>query len=519
MFQLRPYQTDCIAAIQAAAARGIRRALIALPTGVGKTVVFSHLALLYPGRIAVVVHRDELVAQTIDKLTLAGFRPDEIGVVKAERDEHDRRVLVCSVQTLSRERRLARLVADFALVIVDEAHHATAETYRRVLEYLGAFQPDGPLTLGFTATAERHDGTALGDIFEAIVYERGLIPMIREKYLSDVRAVRVKLAVDFHRLHTRAGDIIDSESEELLLDAGAPEHVAKAYLEHAAGRKALVFTPTVKVAEAMAEAFIAEGIAAEAVSGTTPIAERRAILQRFHISETMVVPNCALLVEGFDEPSVDCVIVARPTKSAPLYRQMVGRGLRRYPGKADCLILDVVGMTERHDLVTAATLLGFEPDGTIQRSLLAAIQEREAAQEAAALAGQLIAQRVDLFAHALLNWVTVTPRHFVLPLADAGSLHLLERADGWCVQQRRRDRSMQLHAQGLTVEYAQGVGEDLARSLVAPVLIDRTAPWRAQPASAKQLEALRRCRVRHLPTITKGEAGDLLTAAIARRQG
>jgi ATP-dependent helicase IRC3 len=518
MFALRPYQTECIAAIQAAAARGIRRALNALPTGVGKTVIFAHLALLYPSRILVLVHRDELVTQTIDKLILAGFRPAEIGVVKAERDEHDRRVVVASVQTLSRERRLARLVADFILCIVDEGHHATADSYRRVLEYVGAFQPAGPLVLGFTATAERHDGTALGDVFEEITFERGLIPMIREKYLSDVRAIQVNLAADFHRLHTRAGDIIDSESEELLLDADAPEHVAKAYLEHAAGRKAIVFTPTVRVAEAMAEAFTAEDVAAEAVSGATPIAERRAILQRFHTGETRAVPNCAVLIEGYDEPSVDCVIVARPTKSSPLYRQMVGRGLRRYPGKQDCLILDVVGMTERHDLVTAATLLGFDPDGTIQTSLIQAIEEREAAQEAAALAGQLIARRVDLFASAMLNWVTVTANHFVLPLADAGALHLVERPDGWCVQQRRRDRTTQIHAQGLTVEYAQGVGEDLARALVPQVLIDRTAAWRSQPATPKQLDALRRCRVRHLPTLTKGEAADLLTAAIARRQ-
>jgi ATP-dependent helicase IRC3 len=311
---------------------GITRPLVALPTGTGKTVVFSHLIDQRPGRALVLAHRDELIRQAVDKLLM--INPDfHIGVVKAEENQIAAPVVVGSVQTLARSNRLEQLSTHFNTVIVDEAHHVVADSYQRILEHVGSFALDGPVTIGFTATPERADKVGLGKVWERIVYQKTLLEMITQGYLCDVRAVRVSVQVNLDQVHTRAGDFVESELESVLLSADAPEHVVAAYKKHALGRTALVFTPTVRMAYRVAEAFWNAGVAADALDGTMPLDERRGILNRLHTGETKVVANCAVLTEGFDEPSIDCIIIARPTKSKPLYIQMVGRGTRLYPGK------------------------------------------------------------------------------------------------------------------------------------------------------------------------------------------
>ena len=319
---LRDYQQDAVTAIEQAAESGVRRHLLVLPTGCGKTIVFSEVVRRRGGRALVLVHRDELARQAVDKLSLVVPR-SRLGIVKTERDEHGAQVVVGSVQTLARTSRLERMVPDF-----DEAHHVTATTYQRILTALGAGTPDGPLALGCTATPERGDGVPLEGWH--IVYRRSPPEMIAAGYLSDLRALRVRLDTDFNRLHVRAGDY-DREVEQALLDANAPEHAARAHLEHASGRRALVFTPTVAVAHAMADAMTRFGIVAEALDGETRIEVRRAMLRRFARGETLVIANCGVLTEGLDEPSVACIIVACPTRSKLLYVQMIGRGSRRHP--------------------------------------------------------------------------------------------------------------------------------------------------------------------------------------------
>src|SRR5919106_5399736 len=287
---LRPYQEESIQAINAAHEEGTTRPLIALPTGTGKTIIFAHLIAQRVGRALVLAHRDELIRQAADKLLMVN--PDmDIGVVKAEENEIDAPVVVASVQTLSRPNRLAQVCADFPLVIVDEAHHSVADTYLRVLEHLGCLADGGPLTVGFTATPERGDKAGLGKVWDKIVYQKTLLEMILQGYLCDLRAVRVTLRADLDQVHTCHGDFVEAELESALLAADAPQHVAAAYQEHAQGRKALVFTPTVKVAYAMAEAFQQAGVTAEALDGTTPLDERRDILRRLHTGETMVLCN------------------------------------------------------------------------------------------------------------------------------------------------------------------------------------------------------------------------------------
>jgi superfamily II DNA or RNA helicase len=284
------------------------------------------------------------------------------------------------VQTLARRARLERLARDFALAVVDEAHHAMAPSWRAVLTYLGCFEPAGPLTLGFTATPERADGQSLAEVFESIVYQRDMLSMIREGYLSDLRGLQVRLAVDLDCVHVRGGDFVESELAAEIERADGPGHIVRAYREYAVGRTALAFLPSVALAEQTARLLAAAGIPAGVVSGTTPLDERRCTRAELHACRLRVVTNCGVLTEGFDEPSVDCILLARPTHSQPLYIQIVGRATRLHPGKQDALIVDFVGASSRHELVTLGALFGLPPTELQDQTVLEAIAVQERAQ-------------------------------------------------------------------------------------------------------------------------------------------
>jgi ATP-dependent helicase IRC3 len=522
IFALRPYQEEALDAIVAAEVRGIRRPLLALPTGTGKTVVFAHLIQQRGGRSLVLVHRDELIWQAAEKLQV--IVPDvELGIVKAARDEVDAPCVLASVQTLSRETRLARLPRRFQTVIVDEAHHGVAETYRRVLAAVGTFDANGPLTVGVTATPMRGDYVGLDAVFQEIVYQKSILEMILAGYLADLRGVQVGLRVDFRRLHTRAGDFIESELEDLLLEADAPEHICKAYREHALGRKALLFTPTVSMAMLMAAALRRDGVPAEMLCGETPLEERRAILQRLRSGETRVVCNCAVLTEGFDEPSVDSIMLMRPTKSPTLYTQMIGRGTRLFPGKADCLVLDLVGATARHDLMSVTSLAGLPLDALQNGESLAEAAERQA-DERLRMQGKLVAKRVDLFRRRPLYWLH-DGEHFVLSLGNDGWIVLsptpeaLDASERWTVRHIQLQGGRTFVARDLSLAYAQGLAEDRARSTGAGGLVNPHARWRQAPASnhPKMTALLDKWGIPIPDGMTAGEAADVISLELLRR--
>jgi superfamily II DNA or RNA helicase len=519
MFDVRPYQQEALDAIVAAEQRGIQRPLLALPTGTGKTVVFAHLIQQRGGRSLVLVHRDELIWQAAEKLQI--IAPDlALGIVKAARDEVGASCVLASVQTLSRENRLARLPRGFQTVIVDEAHHGVAETYRRVLLAVGSFEANGPLTVGVTATPMRGDQVGLDAVFQEIVYQKNILEMILAGYLADVRGVQVGLQVDFRRLHTRAGDFIEGELEDLLLEADAPEHICKAYREHAYGRKALLFTPTVSMAMLMAAALRHDGVSAEMLCGDTPLDERRAILQRLRSGETRVVCNCAVLTEGFDEPSVDSIIVMRPTKSPTLYTQMIGRGTRLFPGKDDCLVLDLVGATSRHDLMSVASLAGLPLDFLEKDESLAEAAERQEA-ERVEWQGKLVAKRVDLFRRRPLYW-THDGENFVLSLGNDGWMVLSpmpDTPDRWTVRQVQPQGHRTVVWRDLSLAYAQGLAEDRARSGGAGGLVNPRAHWRQAPVSSHpKMTALLTRWGRSIPAgMTAGEAADVISLELLKR--
>lgn len=512
----RGYQIEAIQAVREAYQQDKRRLLIALPTGSGKTIIFAMLIQRRKGNALVLAHRDELIQSAYDKIKMVIPNAD-IGIVKAERNEIDAPIVIASIQTLSRQSRLEQIPAHFDTIIVDEAHHAAAESYRRTLDYLGAFDEGGPLVVGVTATPSRADDIGLDCVFEQIVYSRTILDMMKAGYLCDLRALQIHLEADFQKLHTRAGDFIEREVADLLSAANAPALIAEAYQEHAADRKGLVFTPTVDLAHDTAKAFMERGIAAEALDGGTDIEKRRAILARLKSGETQVVANCAVLTEGFDEPSVDCVVIARPTRSRTFFIQCIGRGTRLYPGKENCLVLDLVGTTERHDLMTMATLFGLQPKALSQKTVLEALaqQDQDKIAEQKALSGRLVAQAVDLFKVRQFHWLKVNGSRYTLAFGQ-GLLILQRQGSLWDVYLKKKEGNQQTLAEQLPLEYAQGRAEDYARESGDMALINPDAPWRIRPASEKQIATMKKMRIKFHPGLTSGEASDLIASKLAR---
>lgn len=384
LLKLRDYQREAIQELHRRWDAGDTRVPMVLATGLGKTVIFAHLIADWTRanvakRVIVLVHTDELVQQAYKKIK--DTAPNlKVGIVKAERNEVTARVIVASVQSLRSANRRAQ-VRNVGLIVVDECHHATAQTYRSILEHYGAFcgapGPDGMCpwhpnqganvcvrlqVAGFTATLARGDRAKLSDIWQECTFTRGIAFGIRRGYLLDVRGKRIVIPdMDLGNVKKSGGDYAEGSLAEELDRSLAPSIVAGAYEAHAGDRKGLGFAPTVESAHHFSDAFNEAGIVSAVVHGGTPREERRLTLKRLHSGDIQVVWNCGVLTEGFDEPTVSCIVMARPTKSAPLYQQIVGRGLRpdlALPSgeRGDCLVLDVVGASGRHDLRTLVDL-------------------------------------------------------------------------------------------------------------------------------------------------------------------
>lgn len=530
MISLRSYQSEALDALDKAQARGVRRPLVVHPTGAGKTVTFSHLISRRPGRSIVLVHRDELVGQTVEKMAM--IAPEiSVGVVKAERDEHDRQVVVASIQTAYQPKRMERL-RGFNTVVVDEAHHASAPSWMKVLTHLGSFDADGPFTVGFTATPERDQGKRLGHVWDDVAHYRSIREMIYEGYLVPVTGQMAATGADFSQVRVSRGDLSEADLGAELSRSGAIDEIADAYLEHASDRKAVAFTPTVATAQELAASLRTRGIAAEALWGAMGAEQRSGVLRRLRSGQTRCVTNCAVLTEGFDEPSIDCVVVARPTKAHGLYIQMVGRGLRLYPGKADCLVLDVTGATERHDLVALVDIgIGYEggtkpneePSEGEQGGLRCELCGRELS-DTLVLEGQRRHEncragrtsKVDIFATSKLRWLPVDDG-FVLPSGKEVVVMVPAGDEVWTLATYTAGKLEVLYA-SLPADWASGIGEDRAKAFGK--LARRDAGWLEMPPTPAQLtrlvrEGLPETRVSSVRT--RGQAADLLTRIQGRR--
>ena len=355
--QLRPYQQEAREAVQAEWAKGRKRTLLVLPTGCGKTIVFSKIIedqVREGKRVLVLAHRSELLEQASDKLkTATGLGT---ALEKAENTSIGSwyRVVVGSVQTMQREKRLRQFPPDwFDTIVVDEAHHAISDGYQSVLGYFE--QSD---VLGVTATPDRGDMKNLGSYFDSLAYEYSLVQAIKEGYLSKIKALTIPLNLDLSNVSMSAGDFKASDVGTAL--DPYLEQIADEMVKQCADRKTVVFLPLVKTSQKFRDILNAKGFRAAEVNGESK--DRAEILEDFEKDRYNVLCNSMLLTEGWDCPSVDCVVVLRPTKVRALYSQMVGRGTRLHPGKEELLLLDFLWHTERHELCRPAHLICETPE-------------------------------------------------------------------------------------------------------------------------------------------------------------
>jgi len=389
--ELRPYQVAAVRATLGAIDQGQRAGLWAMPTGCGKTVTFTALAGQLRRRTLVLVHRDELVRQTVATVKKM-FPAAPVGVIKAERNEWNRTsdgqvpsVVVASVQSLH-ARRLKEIPRDrFGLVIADEAHHAAAPTWGAILDHFGPHA----FTLGVSATPFRTDGKSLERFGREPLYTYGLRQAIKDKWLVRLRQYAVETRTTLDGVAWRAGDFADGELSRTVNTPERNRIITDAYQKRTAGCRAIAFTADVQHAIDLAEAFQAARVPSAAVSGVMPLEERRAILGRFAAGEIRVLSNCQVLGEGFDDPGIESVIMARPTGSRGFYQQAIGRGLRLAPGKEACIVLDFVDAS-RHKLVNTLDLLGATEAVDAQgRDVLEVVDEdRQRAEAEARIASQ-----------------------------------------------------------------------------------------------------------------------------------
>jgi superfamily II DNA or RNA helicase len=538
---LRDYQREAIDAVFQSWYDGMKRPAIVLPTGAGKTVVFAHLirqfiethdpnpenmdAFQTGSRVIVLVHRDELADQAIAKIKAVA--PDlSVGKVKAESDDTDADVMVCSVQTLAVERRRNRLAwheakhGQVGLIITDECHHAAAASYGKVYD---AF-PDA-LQLGVTATLARGDRVGLGSVWEEVVYSKSVLWMISKGYLSDVKAKRIDLeGLDLAGIKTSSGDYQAGALGEAMEAAGADKVIAAVYKEHAGDRQGVVFTPTVETAHSTMVALEQAGIPSAYITGETPRDIRRKIFEEFRKGQTQVLVNCMVLTEGFDAPWASCAVIARPTQSQPLYTQMVGRVLRTWPGKEDALVLDVVGASSNK----LKTLIDLEP-GVVKSlmpdELLAEAVVREAEAEnkvvpAGSIAFSLKHKDVNMFAASSQAWLRTGKGVLFIDCGDT-MVFLWPDSGTWAVctisrEDYRWKTPQWTEYRGLALSEAMAWGEAVSEDH-SSFGTTKAAAWRKKKPSEKLSAYARRLGINVLETAKAGEVSDKISVVMASR--
>lgn len=396
--ELRPYQQQARDRIHAEWDAGHTRTLLVLPTGTGKTIVFASVAadqVRAGDRVLILAHRGELLEQAADKLQRSTGLVS--AVEKAESTCLDSwfRVVVGSVQTLQRTARLERFPQDyFGTIIIDEAHHAITDGYRRILDYFS-----GAKVLGVTATPDRGDMRNLGEVFDSLAFEYKLTDAIKEGYLCKIMAQTIPLQLDITSVTMSGGDYAVGD----LGTALDPylEQIAAEMARRCKSRKTVVFLPLIKTSQKFRDLLNAHGFRAAEVNGQSE--DRREVLADFDAGKYNVLCNSMLLTEGWDCPSVDCVVILRPTKVRSLYSQMVGRGTRLSPGKTDLLLLDFLWMTDKHELCRPADLVC--EDRAVARQMTEHLAETgcpEDIEEAAAQASEdVVAQREEALAKQL----------------------------------------------------------------------------------------------------------------------
>ncbi|PYH48906.1 DEAD/DEAH box helicase [Aspergillus saccharolyticus JOP 1030-1] len=569
---LRDYQEECIESVLEHLNQGHKRLGISLATGAGKTVIFTQLIGRIPPRegkydkALILVHRRELVEQAARHCRLA--YPDrkveiEMGNTHASGDGD---IIIASVKSIVSKDRLEKFNPDhFKLVLVDEAHHIVAQSYLTALTHfnLDTLSPKSPILVGVSATFARFDGLKLGSVIDHIVYHKDYMDMIDENWLSNAVFTTVRSEADLNKVKKdKFGDFALASLSQAVNTDRINDITVRAWLANAEGRKStLVFCVDVAHTTELTMAFRRRGIDARFITAQTPKAVRGEQLQSFKNQEFPVLVNCGLFTEGTDIPNIDCVLLARPTRSRNLLVQMIGRGLRLFPGKKDCHIIDMVATLET-GVISTPTLLGLHPDEVLQNQRLSDIKgkkQSETPSDRQQPSSEVPDSEVDFddenikltftkydTIYDLINdlksdkhirslsryaWVRVDENRYIL-----------NETTGWLTIDKAPAEECEVAGEMWTVDYVQIYGlrevqkkyakprrvavaadfEGCVRSadtFAATVFENRNISvrqaWRRQPATQPQLDRLNKAKIRSgkilASDLTRGQAADLIT--------
>lgn len=503
--ELRPYQQEAKEAVFEQWENGTRRTLLVLPTGCGKTIVFAKITedcVRHGDRVLILAHRGELLEQAADKI----HKATGLGCAVEKAEESCQgswfRIVVGSVQTMMREKRLGRFPADyFNTIIIDEAHHCISDSYQRVLQHF----PEAHV-LGVTATPDRGDMRNLGQYFETLAYEYTLPKAIKEGYLCPIKALTIPLKIDMSSVSIQAGDFKAGDISTAL--DPYLERIAQEMEKYCRDKKTVVFLPLVKTSQKFRDILNGHGFQAAEVNGDSQ--DRSEVLEGFEKGRYNILCNSMLLTEGWDCPSVDCVVVLRPTKVRSLYCQMVGRGTRLSPGKDHLLLLDFLWHTERHELCHPASLIC--QDEEVARQMTKNIEEAgcpvdiEEAEKTAA--EDVVAQREEALAKQLDEMKRrkgrlVDPLQFEMSI-QAEDLSGYVPAFGWEMAPPSDDQKKTLEKLGINAENIDNAGK-------ASKLLDRLNKRKAEGLSTpKQIRQLEQRGFQNVGTWTFGQAKKLI---------
>lgn len=508
--ELRPYQSEAKAAVFTQWDKGARKTLVVLPTGCGKTIVFAKVAeecVRQGNRVLILAHRGELLEQAADKIK----KSTNLGCATEKAEQSCLgswfRITVGSVQSMQREKRLSQFSDDyFNVIIIDEAHHCISDGYQKVLQHF----PDAKV-LGVTATPDRGDMRNLGEFFESLAYEYTLPKAIREGYLSPIKAMTIPLQLDLSGVSIQSGDFKAGD----IATALDPylHQIADEMMKYCRDRKTVVFLPLVKTSQKFKDILNEKGFKAAEVNGESK--DRAEVLEAFDKGEYNVLCNSMLLTEGWDCPSVDCVIVLRPTKVRSLYSQMVGRGTRLCEGKSHLLLLDFLWHTERHELCHPADLICEKKE--VARKMTENLEETAGCpidlEEAERKASEdVIAEREESLAKQLQEMRTrkkklVDPLQFEMSI-QAEDLSGYVPAFGWEMAPPSDKQKQELEKRGILPDEIDNAGK-------ANLILDRLHKRQEEGLTTpKQIRCLEKYGFQHVGTWTF-EAGKNMIDRIA----
>jgi superfamily II DNA or RNA helicase len=480
--QLRDYQAECVENVLNEAKAGTSRQLVVLPTGSGKTIVMAAIARRLDKRTLILAHRQELIDQTLDKFKM--FWPGcDVGICMGELDEVDNHIVVGSIQSCSRPKRLERLKAQgFELMMIDEAHHAPSASYQAVIDGLGFAGSNGNLLVGVTATPQHKLG--LGNTFSKVVYSRSISTMIRAGYLAPLIGRKILTTLSLTDIRIQNGDFAIGDLSEAINTPQRNTFIAEKYKAYAGDRKGVAFCCDVKHCLDLAEAMRAQGIAAHAVFGDMPPEERKQILEDLKHGRIQMGVSCGVLCEGWDQSDIAAVVMARPTRSHGLYIQSVGRGLRLHPGKRDCLVLD---FTDRaNNLDSIMSLSSAIPDAAHikeEREEVEEVEREEGDKTSKVEILEAVDREFDILGTARFIWIDLGSDEWSLQDDERHEIVMKPAGDGYVsTLYSPNGDAKEIVASPLPLAYCSGVSEDYARKHLKVAFADASASWLKETA-------------------------------------